>query len=333
MLSLRPSRFVGPSFLALACATASTARADGDSAPGAARSTPENKAGAAALFVEAGRLVEAGQPAAACPKYEESLRLYDGINTRYFLADCYARVGRMASAWALFGDVAVRAAAAGDAAKEKWARERAADVKRRVSTVTIAITSPRADGLVVSRDGEGIGPAQWGTPMPVDPGEHVIEASAPGKRHWSTQVQVGPDGASAQVDVPALEDDAPPVQRVPTGEASEGSDARSRRRVLAVVVAGAGVVGLGVSTALAFAAKGTFDDSSADCNGNRCDQHGLDLRSSAVSQANVATVIFGVGLAGVATGAVLWLTAPSGSSGAAVGVTPTFGGAAVRGTF
>jgi hypothetical protein len=88
-----------------------------------------------------------------------------------------------------------------------------------------------------------------------------------------------------------------------------------------------------VSTALAFAAKGTFDDSSADCNGNRCNQHGLDLRSSAVAQGNVATVIFGVGLVGVATGAVLWLTAPPGPRDAAVGVTPTFGGAALRGTY
>ena len=51
--------------------------------------------------------------------------------------------------------------------------------------------------------------------------------------------------------------------------------------MLAIVVGGAGVVALGVSTALAVAAKGTFDDSSHDCNGNRCNQHGLDLRSSA----------------------------------------------------
>jgi hypothetical protein len=144
---------------------------------------------------------------------------------------------------------------------------------------------------------------------------------------------VEPNGTWAQVDVPVLEDDAPPVERAATSKASEASDTRSRRRVLALVIGGAGVAGLGVSTALAFAAKGTFDDSSADCNGNRCNQHGLDLRSSAVAQGNVATTIFGVGLVGVATGAVLWLTAPPGASGAAVGVTPTFGGAALRGTF
>src|SRR6516225_4273154 len=124
------SRLLAPLLLAAALASASPARA-------------EDKAGAAALFAEAGRLVEAGQPAAACPKYEESLRLYDGLNTRYFLADCYARVGRLASAWALFGEVAVRAAAAGDTAKEAWARDRAAAIKPKLSYVTVAM-SPAA---------------------------------------------------------------------------------------------------------------------------------------------------------------------------------------------
>jgi hypothetical protein len=123
------------------------------------------------------------------------------------------------------------------------------------------------------------------------------------------------------------------MKRAPTNDAPRASDARSRRRVLALVVGGAGAVGLGVSTALAFVAKGTFDESSGDCNGNRCDQHGLDLRSSAVAQANVATVIFGVGVAGVAAGAVLWFTAGSGANTVAVGVTPTLGGAALQGTF
>jgi hypothetical protein len=333
MFCLRTARFVGMNVLAIACATAPSARADGEPAPGAAPSPSKDTADAEALFAEAGRLVEAGQAAAACPKYEDSLRLYDGLNTRYFLADCCARVGRLASAWALFGEVAARAAAAGDTVKEAWAHERATAIKPKLSCVTIAITSPRAEGLLVSRDGEGIGPAQWGAPAPVDPGQHVIEASAPGKYHWSTHIAVEPNGATTRVDVPALEDAAPPMKRAPTNDAPRASDARSRRRVLALVVGGAGAVGLGVSTALAFVAKGTFDESSGDCNGNRCDQHGLDLRSSAVAQANVATVIFGVGVAGVAAGAVLWFTAGSGANTVAVGVTPTLGGAALQGTF
>ena len=71
----------------------------------------DDRTEAAALFAEAGRLIDAGQTSAACAKYEESLRLYDGINTRYFLADCDERVGKTATAWSLFLEVEAKARA------------------------------------------------------------------------------------------------------------------------------------------------------------------------------------------------------------------------------
>lgn len=47
-------------------------------------------------------LVQKGDWAAACPKFEESERLDPGIGTLYHLADCYEHVGRLATAWGLF---------------------------------------------------------------------------------------------------------------------------------------------------------------------------------------------------------------------------------------
>ena len=35
----------------------------------------------------------------------------------------------------------------------------------------------------------------WNNPIPVDPGSYTIEASAPGKKKWSTIATVGPNGA------------------------------------------------------------------------------------------------------------------------------------------
>ncbi|XYI03876.1 hypothetical protein ACMHYB_30600 [Sorangium sp. So ce1128] len=284
----------------------------------------EDKAGAVALFREAGALIDAGQPSRACPKYEESLRLYDSVNTRYFLADCYERVGKMASAWAHFLEVAARVHATGDRAKEAKARERAAAVRSKVSRLTVVVEAASTPGLEVKRDGTPVGPGQWGVPMPVDPGTHVVAASAPGKRTWTARVEVGPGGATSTLVVRALEDDAG------SGEAGSAGDGR---RTLALVTGGAGVVTVGVGTALAFAAKSRFDESSAFCNGDRCDRRGMDIRDSAVARANVATVIFGVGLAAIAGGGVLWLTAKSSATGASIGLTPAVGGALVRGSF
>ncbi|MGK3992274.1 hypothetical protein [Sorangium sp. So ce1024] len=294
------------------------------SGPRAARA--EDKAGAVALFREAGALVDAGQPALACPKYEESLRLYDSVNTRYFLADCYERTGKMASAWAHFLEVAARVHATGDRAKEAKARERAAAVQPKVSRLTVVVEAASTQGLEVKRNGAPVGPGQWGVPMPVDAGTHVIEASAPGKRTWTTQVEVKPDGATSTLVVRALQDDPA------SGDAGGASDGR---RTLALVTAGAGLVTVGVGTALGLAAKSRFDESRPFCNGDRCDQRGMDIRDSAVARANVATVVFGVGLAAIAGGGVLWLTANTQGStrSASIGLSPTLGGALVQGSF
>ncbi|WP_437539147.1 hypothetical protein WME79_23355 [Sorangium sp. So ce726] len=284
----------------------------------------EDKAGAVALFREAGALVDAGQASRACPKYEESLRLYDSVNTRYFLADCYERIGKMASAWAHFLEVAARVHASGDREKEAKARERAAAVQPKVSRLSVVVEAASTPGLEVKRDGTPVGPGQWGVPMPVDAGTHVIQAIAPGKRAWTAQVEVKPGGVTSTLVVRALEDD--PASR----DAGGAGDAR---RPIALVTAGAGVVAVGVGAALGFAAKSRFDESRPFCNGDRCDQRGMDIRSGAVARANVATVVFGVGLAAIAGGGVLWLTARSSTQGASLAISPAVGGALVQGSF
>lgn len=84
------------------------------------------------------------------------------------------------------------------------------------------------------------------------------------------------------------------------------------RGTLGLVVAGVGVIGLGVGTVLGLGAKSTFDDSDPHCDdAGMCDQTGVDLRSDAVDQGNLATIVFIGGGVLAATGVVLWATAPS----------------------
>jgi hypothetical protein len=307
----------------------------GVSAPARA-GTEEDKAAAASLFAEAGKLVEAGQAAAACAKYEESLRLYDGMSTRYFLADCDERVGKLASAWGMFLEVAAKARALGDAAKEARAMERAAAVKGRVSHVIVVVEGARGARFEVRRDGGPVGKTEWGQALPSDPGEHLFEASEPAKRSWSARVVVPPGGQIATVVVPALEDgpapESPPLAVTPDEGARGGGNAQ---RIAGGALAGAGVVGLGVAAALGFGAKARFNDASPDCNGDRCTQEGVNIRADAVGRAGVATVVFGVALGALVGGGALWLTAPRGrgKGRSAVWFGPTLGGAAVRGEF
>ncbi len=59
-------------------------------------------------------------------------------------------------------------------------------------------------GLEIRRDGVAVLQAELDSALPVDPGSHTLEASAPGKQPWSTTVQIGADAPNVVVDVPEL---------------------------------------------------------------------------------------------------------------------------------
>src|SRR5689334_19506 len=82
----------------------------------------DSAAVAEVLFNEARALADKGDFAAACPKFEESQKVDPGMGTLYRLGDCYEHLGRTASAWAAFRDVASQAQTAGQAAREADAR-------------------------------------------------------------------------------------------------------------------------------------------------------------------------------------------------------------------
>src|SRR4051812_37733696 len=94
------ARHTGPLCLALACSIA---------LPNVARADEPDPIAAEALLSQGFALAEAGNLEAACGMMEASLRLYPSVNTEYYLADCYERIGKAASAWIDFQEVADRA--------------------------------------------------------------------------------------------------------------------------------------------------------------------------------------------------------------------------------
>jgi hypothetical protein len=287
----------------------------------ATAASPSGVAAAQGLYDEARKLMSAGQYAAACPKLEESQRLDKSLSTEFHLADCYDHTGRPASAWALFLQVATEAKAAGRADGERVARQRASELAPKVSHLTVSVPpNVQLDGLEVRRDKEVLGQGQWGSAVPVDPGKHVIAASAPGHADWTTTVEIA-EGKSAVAEVPALVVvAAPPPSASATPESGPAepqgggspapSGGASTRRTIGLVVAGAGVVALGVGAYFGVDALSKNSDSNGQgCSGNACRQPGYDLRNQARTSGDIATVLLGAGAAAAVGGAVLWLTA------------------------
>lgn len=334
-------------------------------ASGVARAEERDPAAAQALFDEAKKLSAAGKYPEACAKLAESNRLDPGIGTQFHLADCQEKSGKIASAWANFLEVASQARAQGQGDRERAALKRSGQLEARLPKLRIDVPEAnRVPGLEIRRDGALVGSAQWGSPVPVDPGEHELVATAPGKRTLSQKVRAEVGKTNTLV-LPPLEAEpasatqaaAPPQAFVtaeavaspaeaspPSSDSSPPHDSGAEGagpNPLIFGLAGLGVVGLGVGTVFGLMASSTYDDSKAECqpdNPNLCSQNGVELRDDARSQGNIATVAFVVGGAALA-GAGIWLLVDSGSSeksmALAAGVRTTPGGATllVRGGF
>jgi serine/threonine-protein kinase len=291
-----------------------------------------DQATAEALFKQARDLMTAGHYSEACPKLAESERLDPSAGTMLNLATCYEKNGQLASAWVTFKEAATAAQNANEKDRAKLARAKVAELEPKLATLSIAVTPAAVvPGLVVKRDGETVGRAGWGTPIPVDPGPHSVEASAPGRRSWQSQAVVQGPAAKAAIEVPPLaEDTSPPVPAPPAPGSPvppappipTPSSPGSTQRVLGVVTAGVGLAGIAVGSVFGVIAKGHLSDAGPHCSGTECDVTGVPALSDARSAATVSTVGFIAGGALLAGGVVLYLVAPHGSPGTGLLVSP-----------
>ena len=306
---------------------------------------------AEALFRQGRELMEKGDYAGACPKLAESFHQDESTGTLLALALCQEQVGQTASAWASFTKVVTRAKQDGRPDRERAAREHAQALETKLSYLTIEVDPAAAaqPGVTLTRDGLPLGHGAWGASSPIDPGEHVVEVTAPGKLTWRASIFVGATADSHTLRVPALVDDA---QRAPgafavvaprrADRAPAPAKGNATLRTLALGSGAAGVVTLGVGGYFALHASSLNGDSKREGCGadNRCEAAGYAKRKSAISAASTATITSLAGGVLTAVGVTLFLVDnakrrsdanPRLEATAAAG--PAFSGVLVRGRF
>lgn len=258
-----------------------------------AQTSRESQAAAQAIFDDARKLMADGKYAEACPKFAESQRLDPGAGTLLNLANCYEKNGQTASAWATFIDAGGEAKKSSHDDWEATAHKRADLLEPTLSRLTIAVPGAAwLDGLEVQRDGAVVARAEWGSSLPVDPGPHVIAATAPHRRKWARTVIVAPSGGVQTVTISTLDIDETVV----------------RRRV-GFALAGVGVAALVVGTVFGLEAKPKNDEAlqpSHCITPTLCYPSGIALASEARTFATVSTIAFAVGSAALVGGGVLY---------------------------
>ncbi|MBX3188781.1 MAG: hypothetical protein KF819_17315 [Labilithrix sp.] len=310
---------------------------------GGGEARAQNEGGTAAaesLFQEARKLIDAKRYGEACPKLVASHKLAPAVGTLLNLADCYEKDNKLASAWARFHEAIALAQRLGRPDREKTARDRADKLEPRLIKLTINTREPQAE---VKLDGNTLDPAALGSPVPIDSGRHVIEASAKGKKTFSTTLEASEKNKSPSVDIPQLENDPDATKVAPTTVASpretvdEPPSSGSTQRILGIVAIGAGAVGVGLGAFFGLRTSSLWSDAKARCSeapvrsagdvgGLECDQTGVVLATDAQNAGTASTIAFIAGGALLAGGIALYFTAPTGNTSSStamrVGVGP-----------
>ncbi len=158
---------------------------------------------AQSLFEEGRQLMDRGKYAEACPKLAESQRLDPGGGTLLNLAICHEKEGRLGTAYLEMKSALAQAVKDGRKDREKIANEHIAPLGSRVPRLAVHVV--REDpGLDVRVDGTVLRKPAWDLLTVVDPGQHVIDASAPGKAPFRQSITLA-EGEQRTLQIPPLD--------------------------------------------------------------------------------------------------------------------------------
>lgn len=269
---------------------------------------------AESLFREGRKALEAGDYAVACAKFAESQRLEPAPGTLLNLAGCEERSGKLVASAEHY-----RLAAAGfpkQDGRRAVAIDKATALDKRIGHLVLH-KNALPEGARV-RNGD-VPVTLFDAPLAVDPGTQVLVVEAEGRAPATFDTAV-PEGATVEVSLGvgppkvalAVEPKGPPPRKAKR-DPDDPPPSSSRRTVGFVVadVGGVALVGGAIFGVWSLARGGTYR---SHCDGqNVCDQDGFDAASDLKWMTPLSTVLVIGGAALVATGLVLYFTAPKGA--------------------
>lgn len=292
------------------------------------------------LFRSGEKKFDSGQYTEACADFTESLRLGPKLGTLLNLALCHETVGKTATAWSEFHHGAAWAAQNGQKDRHDFAMQHALALETKLPRVLLQLPADRAIASV-DVDGEPLPDSRWYLPVFLDPGEHSVTLSAPGKQRGTVKFRVTSSPTEQLVSIPSLQDDLL-LAPAPAPKAAPASDPDRTRRIAGIATLGAGAAGVAIGLTFGILAIDKRDQIGSRCTGNHCTEEGAQLYRDAQSNATIATVSTVLGLAAGAVGGWLFFTsrpakpgnaAPARASG--IGIAPRPNGAelGLGGTF
>jgi hypothetical protein len=279
-------------------------------------------AAARALGQEGVKLADSGNCAEAVDRLARAEKMYHAPTTLARLGECQVQLGKLVEGTENLNRVVREQLAPGAPAAFAAAQERAKKVleeaKPKIAKLKIAVAAPADAQITVKVDGENIPLANLNMNRPIDPGEHTVDASAPGYKPASAKVKLA-EGANDSIALTLEPDPNAPKTAPPPAASSTQTQASSTQkqpqgdsgssRIPAYAAFGVGVIGLGVGTVTGLMATSKKSDLESACDDNgACPESSRDTLDSGKTLGTISTVGFVVGAVGIAAGVVLYLT-------------------------
>ncbi len=277
----------------------------------------QNPAAAEALFEQARAAMAEGSFDIACARFRDSDRLDPAVGTRFNLADCEERRGRVATAWSLFRGVLSELSPDDD--RRPIAEERAKALEPRIPQLTLQRTGDTPAGLRLRVDGVELGEGSLGVALPMDPGSHELSITVPGEAAPRVSSFTLTERQRAVLpiriaSVPPRSDGAPPAEAEGEADRAAAPAASAEpisRATWGYVAGGVGAAGIVLGTIAGVVALNKKSTADANCSDSRrvCNRAGVDANESGKTFAALSGVGFAVGAVGLGAGAYLLLTA------------------------
>lgn len=297
-------------------------------------------AAARELAIEGLKLADAGHCAQAIDKLFRAEKLRHSPIVLGRLGECQIDEGKIVDGTEDLQRLLHEPVPANPPANLVKARERAQAAldaaKPKIATLLISVRGA-SENVTVTVDGQAVPSLLLERDRPTDPGEHVIEASAPGyfkatrrlslgpgeKQEVALKLKVDPDAVvtppAAAATPESTTSPAPTDSQRPSTTPVRNSqppasapEPPSHTASTIFLIGGSAVaVAGGVFGGLALSGKRSLDN---ECPNNSCPPSSKDKLDAATRNGTISTVLAGVGAAGLALGTVLYFTEGSSSS-------------------
>jgi hypothetical protein len=270
--------------------------------------TAADKETARGLMDRGDELTAEGDKTAALKAYEGAYSVVRVPSTGAALARTLAALGRFAEAKRIADEVIAMPTRPNEPDVFVSARAEAekisADAAPKIAKLTVTIQGASGPGTTITLDGKEIAADELAKGVDVDPGDHVVTATATDAKGETRASLAAGETRSVTVKL---------VSKKQAEVIAKPATTTSSKRTLGFVIGGIGIVGLataGVTGAMLLSRDQKIKD---NCPNKECNREGRDLIDGNKPLFAINAVAWGVGLVGLGMGAYLVLSSKSGA--------------------